>query len=261
MVDMRSPAFSWVWGFDDGGSRVGLGTATVISVVNGSDLRNYTEGSSGSQTEIDGPGVPSATVPASARPMRADAVRNRQRIIGSAAAALAESGPDVALEEIAGRAGVGIGTLYRHFPDRHSLLVAVYREGFDALAALGVELADADDPADAFRQFLEANLDFSRTNRALAAGVIMAALDQMALPQAVESPCQVICERGTALLERAQEAGAVRADIDVDHVMRLVAAIAMATDGCSGSQVSSSHLLTLVFDGLTAGCAEVDRSD
>ena len=229
----------------------------MINVVNGSDLRNYTEGSSGSQTEIEMNSRAPATMAPEGRPMRADAVRNRQRVITSAAAALAECGPDVALEEIAGRAGVGIGTLYRHFPDRHALLVAVYREGFDALATLGSELSESDDPAGALRQFLEANLDFSRTNRALAAGVIMTALDQLALPQAMESPCQLICERGTVLLERAQQAGAVRADIDVDQVMRLVAAIAMATDGCSASQVSSSQLLQLVFDGLTAGCVQI----
>jgi AcrR family transcriptional regulator len=199
------------------------------------------------------------TTPETHRPMRADAVRNRQRVLESAAAALAESGPDVALEEIAARAGVGIGTLYRHFPDRSALLVAVYREGFDTLAALGEELASSDDPRAALQHFLEANLEFSRSHRALAADVIRSALDQLAAdrPDAVdlESPCQLLCARGAELLNRAQEAGAVRADVDIDQVMRLVAGIAMATDECTGSrQHSGRHLLALVFDGLQAGC-------
>ncbi len=195
--------------------------------------------------------------------MRADALRNRHRILESAAAALAESGPDVALEEIAARAGVGIGTLYRHFPDRSALLVAVYREGFDALAALGDELATADDPGSALRHFLEANLAFSRSHRGLAADVIRSALDDLAADRPdgphIESPCQVLCERGAELLDRAQEAGAVRRDVDIDQVMRLVAGIAMATDECPGPhQQSGHHLLGLVSDGLQAGCPGSD---
>ena len=198
--------------------------------------------------------------PETHRPMRADAVRNRHRIIESAAAALAELGPDVALEEIAARAGVGIGTLYRHFPDRSALLVAVYREGFDALASLGEELASSDDPSGALRQFLEANLAFSRSHRGLAADVIRSALDDLAADRpdapAVESPCQLLCDRGAQLLDRAQRAGDVRPDVDIDQVMRLVAGIAMATDECTGPRKQSGHhLLGLVFDGLQTGCA------
>lgn len=198
--------------------------------------------------------------PETQRPMRADALRNRQRILESATSALADAGPDVALEEIAARAGVGIGTLYRHFPDRSALLVAVYRDGFDTLAALGEELTDADDPRAALLQFLAANLDFSRSHRGLAADVIRSALDQLAADERVgadiDSPCQVLCARGAELLDRAQRAGAVRPDVDIDQVMRLVAGIAMATDECTGSrQHHGRHLLDLVFDGLQAGCS------
>lgn len=194
--------------------------------------------------------------PETHRPMRADAVRNRQRVVESAAAALAECGPDVALEEIASRAGVGIGTLYRHFPDRNALLVAVYREGFDTLAALGEELAASDDPGAALRRFLEANLDFSRSHRALAADVIRTALDQLATDEGnVESPCQALCVRGAELLERAQQAGAVRRDANIDQVMRLIGGIAMATEGCAADAAQIHHLLDLVIDGLQAGCS------
>lgn len=189
--------------------------------------------------------------------MRADAVRNRHRILESAATALAESGPDVTLEEVAARAGVGIGTLYRHFPDRNALLIAVYREGVDALASLAAELEASDDPGTALRLFLEAKLAFGLTHRGQAADVIRSALDQLAddQPEASgeESPCQVLVDRATRLLERAQGAGAIRRDVDIDQVMRLVAGIAMATDECTGArQHSGRRLLGLVFDGLQA---------
>lgn len=195
--------------------------------------------------------------PETHRPMRADAVRNRHRILESAANALAEFGPDASLEQVAASAGVGIGTLYRHFPDRDALLIAVYREGVDALASLAEELETSDDPAGALRTFLEAKLAFGLTHRGQAADVIRSALDQVAddQPEAVaqESPCQVLFDRATRLLDRAQQAGAVRSDVDIDQVMRLVAGIAMATDECTGVRENSGrHLLGLVFDGLQA---------
>jgi AcrR family transcriptional regulator len=187
--------------------------------------------------------------------MRADAVRNRHRILESAATALAESGPDVALEEIAARAGVGIGTLYRHFPDRFGLLVEVYRSELEALTSLGAELESSDDPGAALRQFLRANLEFSRRHRSLAADVIAAGIALQGDSAAVVSPCALICDRATELIERAQRAGAIRSDVDVEHVMRLVGGIAMATEDAATDPELSTRLLGLVLDGLQVGSA------
>src|ERR1700756_4745030 len=100
------------------------------------------------------------------RPMRADAQRNYAKLLGAASAAFVESGADdVSLEEIARRAGVGIGTLYRHFPTRQALLEAVYLGQVEALSARADELLASDSPEEAFAAWLRALVGFSSTKR------------------------------------------------------------------------------------------------
>src|SRR5580704_12526653 len=102
------------------------------------------------------------------RPMRADARRNSELLLARAAEAFAERGADdVSLEEIARRAGVGIGTLYRHFPTRQSLLEAVFRDQVDVLARQATELREAPSPAAALEAWLRVMLAFGRTKRSL----------------------------------------------------------------------------------------------
>src|SRR5216683_1164509 len=108
----------------------------------------------------------SATQRRADRGMRADARRNYERLLSAAAAAFATRGADdVSLEEIARRAGVGIGTLYRHFPTRQALLEAVYRDQVEALRARADELAEAESPGDALAEWLRAMVKFSSTKR------------------------------------------------------------------------------------------------
>src|SRR5215472_12068310 len=103
-----------------------------------------------------------------ARGMRADARRNYERLLSAAAAAFAEHGADdVSLEEIARRAGVGIGTLYRHFPARQDLLEAVYLDQVEALHSLATELRGSTAPDQALARWLRALIDFSRTKRGM----------------------------------------------------------------------------------------------
>src|SRR5260370_45065 len=110
----------------------------------------------------------SATEPSADRGMRADARRKYQKLVSAAAAAYAEHGADdVSLEEIARRAGVGIGTLYRHFPTRQALLEAVYRDQVEALRARADELLGSVPPAEALAIWLRDLLDFGRTKRML----------------------------------------------------------------------------------------------
>src|SRR6185437_6173644 len=110
-----------------------------------------------------GPGAAAAT-PATARPMRADARRNCEKLLAEAAAAFAERGADdVSLEEIARRAGVGIGTLYRHFPTRQALLECVYRDQVELLARRADELATSGAPGDAFAEWLGAMVAWGAT--------------------------------------------------------------------------------------------------
>src|SRR5580692_276569 len=101
------------------------------------------------------------TAPSADRPMRADARRNSELLLARAADAIAERGADdVSLEEIARRAGVGIGTLYRHFPTRHSLLEAVFRDQVEAMARQAEDLRSSPAPASALEEWLRAMMVF-----------------------------------------------------------------------------------------------------
>src|SRR6266567_2776996 len=107
------------------------------------------------------------------RRMRADARRNFQRLLSAAAAEFAEHGADdVSLEQIARRAGVGIGTLYRHFPTRQALLEAVYRDQVEALRGRAEELLETAPPGEALVSWLEALVTFGRTKRRLTSALL-----------------------------------------------------------------------------------------
>src|SRR5713101_3369404 len=115
----------------------------------------------------------SATQRRADRGMRADARRNYERLLSAAAAAVAARGADdVSLEEIARRAGVGIGTLYRHFPTRQALLEAVYRGQVEALRATEVELLGSDSPGEALATWLRALAAFSSTKHSLTSALL-----------------------------------------------------------------------------------------
>jgi len=174
--------------------------------------------------------------------LRADARRNYQRLLAAAGAAFAERGADdVSLEEIARRAGVGIGTLYRHFPTRQTLLEAVYRDQVDALDARAAELIQADSPAAALAEWLAAMVTFGKAKRGLTTGM----LDSELL-----SSCRDVLHGATeTLLARAQQAGAVRADVQGADVIRLVHAVSIAADlGQDPGQ--ADRMLALVLAGL-----------
>src|SRR6516165_5921645 len=146
------------------------------------------------------------------RPMRADAQRNYARLLDAARAAFVERGADdVSLEEIARRAGVGIGTLYRHFPTRQALLEAVYRDQVEALGARANELVESDAPGEALAAWLRALMAFSSTKHNLTSAL----LATIGRDSDLLSSCSlVICDAADILLKRAQQAGAVREDAD-----------------------------------------------
>lgn len=179
--------------------------------------------------------------------MRADARRNYERLLTAARDAFAERGPDAALDEIAKRAGVGIGTLYRHFPTRLALQEAVVREQNAESRAQAVALASAPSATDALATWLRAELDRLTIYHGLGAEVINNALDG----QFSES-CQELTDAAEALLVRAQEAGELRRDIDIATVLRLNTAIATVTQHtCDG--VQGERLLAIMLDGLRHG--------
>jgi AcrR family transcriptional regulator len=153
------------------------------------------------------------------RPQRADARRNYEKLIAAAHDAFAEYGVSASLEDIARRAGVGIGTLYRHFPTRQELLESVYVEEVEALCRTADDLAERP-PWDALVGWLQRFVSYAATKRALAEAFNY------------ESELFVSCRAaiyaaGEPLLQRAQHAGVVRADTTFDDVLRLVLGITM----------------------------------
>jgi AcrR family transcriptional regulator len=176
------------------------------------------------------------------RPKRADARRNYDTLVGAARAVFAEDGTSAPLDDIAERAGVGIGTLYRHFPTRQALLEAVYVDEVEAMARAAEDLSELP-PWDALSQWLHQYVGFAATKRALNEALLEAAPDSDVL-----LVCRTaIAGAGTRLVERAQRAGVVRADTDFMDVGRMVAGIAMVPTADPGQK---ERLLELALDGL-----------
>jgi AcrR family transcriptional regulator len=180
--------------------------------------------------------------------MRADARRNYERLLTAALAAFSEDGADTtSLEEIARRAGVGIGTLYRHFPTRQALLEAVYRDQVEALRVRAAELMRADSPGAALADWLRALVTFGGTKRSLTTA-LLETLDKDS--EVLSSSGPVLRESTTRLLERAQQAGAARTDISGSDVLRLTHGVGMAADWAPGDPGQAERMLRLVIDGL-----------
>ncbi|HWE82515.1 MAG TPA: helix-turn-helix domain-containing protein [Gaiellaceae bacterium] len=176
------------------------------------------------------------------RPMRADARRNYEKIVLAARSLFAEVGTSAPLEDIAERAEVGIGTLYRHFPTRQALLEAVYVDEVQAMARAADELA-GEPPWEALSQWLHQYVGFAATKRALNEALLEAAPDSDVL-----FLCRTaIAGAGTKLVERAQEAGEIRADTDFMDIGRMVSGIAMVPVADEGQK---ERLVTLALDGL-----------
>ncbi len=181
----------------------------------------------------------------STRPKRADARRNYDKVIAAARSAFTESGAETSLEGIARRAGVGIGTLYRHFPNRQALLEAVYVEEVDRFCASASEL-DGLDPWGAFATWIEGLVDYMATKMALAHELF----DYVDRGAPVFTSCRAsLFAAGEPLLQRAQAAGEVRGDIDVAGVIQLVGGITKI-QGAEPEQIR--HLLSIALDGLRA---------
>ncbi len=178
-----------------------------------------------------------------ARPKRADARRNYEKVLTAAREAFAEGGEATSLEEIARRAGVGIGTLYRHFPNRQALLEALYVNEVEELSRSADELDDLD-PWEALSRWFEGLIGYLATKRALAAELTNYLTPDAALFQACRSS---LFSAGEPLLKRAQEAGMVRRDVDFSDVLQMVAAISK-NPAASPSQIE--RILRVALDGL-----------
>ena len=178
------------------------------------------------------------------RPKRADAQRNYKKVLAAAREAFAEGGESTSLEEIARRAGVGIGTLYRNFPNRQALLEALYVDEVEAISRAAAELDNGGDPWDALIGWFERFIGYIATKRALAGEL----LNYLEPDAPLFAGCRAsLFAAGEPLLTRAQEAGVVRRDVTIGDVMQMVIAISKIPTSEPG-QVE--HLVRIGLDGL-----------
>jgi AcrR family transcriptional regulator len=183
------------------------------------------------------------------RPLRADAERNRKRILAAAAELFAERGLDVAIDEIAAKAEVGIGTVYRRFPDREALVDALFEDKIHEIEAIALEALRVSDPWDAFERFMRGVCTLHARDRGLKEAMLS---DHRGAERACRAR-ETIAPLGAMLLSRAQAAGAVREDLvaaDVPLMHFAVGYIAEKTRDASPD--AWERLLMILLDGLKA---------
>ena len=185
---------------------------------------------------------------------RADAVRNRERVLEAAKAVFSAGGPEASLEAVAKRAGVGIGTLYRHFPTREALFEAVYRREVQQLTELAEQLKSEAEPVDALRRWLRSNVEFIATKKGMMAALALAVHGSSEL---YAHTFDRLTSAVGALLERAVAAGEIRADISPEDLLRALVGMCYMHDQ-PGWQTSVLRLVDVFVDGLRVQ-ASVDR--
>jgi AcrR family transcriptional regulator len=188
-----------------------------------------------SSTEISTPTPPTG-------PKRADARRNQESILTAARKAFAEGGESTSLEEIARRAGVGIGTLYRHFPSRQVLLETLYVNEVHEVCRSASQ--SEHDPWKALSVWCEGLIDYLTTKRALAQELLKYLDEDAALFQECRS---TVYAAGEPLLKRAQDAGVVRPDVEFAHVLHMLAGISRMP---VGDPAQVTHVVRIALDGL-----------
>ena len=181
----------------------------------------------------------------SGRAVRADAQRNIDALLDAAKSVFATSGVDAPVREVATKAGVGLGTVYRHFPQRSDLVAAVFRREVDACAAAAPVLAEKHDPGEALARWLHRYTQFIAAKRGLAAALHSGDPAFNALPAYFEEHLGPALD---SLLTAAARAGHTRSDIDSGDLLRVVSNLSVADD-----DGHSQRMLALILDGLRFG--------
>ncbi|HEX4383290.1 MAG TPA: TetR/AcrR family transcriptional regulator [Myxococcales bacterium] len=181
------------------------------------------------------------------RPLRADALRNREHLLGIARQVFASEGLDVPIDEIAKRAGLGIGTVYRHFPNKEALFEAIVVDQLERFVEETDALHKEADAERALLQFLD---------KYAAAGAakkdFIEALGQAGPTPAIRKFFKRINESMGLLLSRAQKAGAIRKDVGVDEILVLLRGVLAAGADYAGPPEGRSRIWAVVLDGLRA---------
>jgi AcrR family transcriptional regulator len=226
----------------------------------GTSFQNYTESFSGNQEEVavteTKPTDTAATDRGEGAPrrMRADAIRNIDSLLEAAKAVFASSGVDAPAKEISDLAGVGVGTLYRHFPQRSDLVRAVFQREVDACADAGPALSAAHEPGEAVTRWLQRFTDFVATKRGLAAALHSGDPAFDALPAYFTGRLGPTLQ---ALLDAGAVSGQIRPDIDAEELLIAVSRLSTPGPRSTGGE-QSQRMVALLIDGLRYGAA--DRS-
>jgi len=181
-----------------------------------------------------------------ARPLRADAERNRQRVLAVAQEVFATRGLAVPIDEIARKAGLGVGTLYRHFPTKEALFEAIVVGRMEQLVDDARARAKAPDPGGAFFGFLEAMVDEGEAKRDFLTALAGTGIDM----ERIAAIKQRMKRAVAVLLERAQSAGVVRRDVGASDVLTIVMGTVGAADRHGAGAAERRRLLAVIFDGL-----------
>ncbi len=181
------------------------------------------------------------------RPMRADARRNRELLVATARGVFSEEGAGASMEAIAKKAGVGVGTLYRHFPNRLDLVEAVYQTDVEELWSTAQRVVADLEPSAALDAFFDAFIRYAQSKQALLSELHQAFEKKPGL----RSQARELIESSFDLvIDRAKDAGVVRADVDGSDVMQLVSPI--CTNASVGPE-QTARLLGMIVDGMRAG--------
>lgn len=184
-----------------------------------------------------------------ARPVRADARRNAEALLEAAMKVFATSGVEAPSREIAEKAGVGVGTLYRHFPRRSDLVVAVFRNEVDACADAAASLAAAHGPAEALARWMQRYVDLIAAKRGLAGAL---SSDDPAFQSLPNYFLDRIRPALQSLLEAAIASGDIRPDVDANELLPAVAKLCKP-DAYGGTPEQARRMVALLVDGLRYG--------
>ncbi|HEX8970150.1 TetR/AcrR family transcriptional regulator [Oryzihumus sp.] len=183
--------------------------------------------------------------------LRADAARNRARLLDAATAQFAERGVETSLDDVAKAAGVGIGTLYRHFPTREDLVLAVYGAQIDALDARSRELATSEDPGEALREWMRGFVDFYAVKQGMV--TLLRTMMDGSRSEHFAQTRETLRLAAERMLAPAIEAGVIREDVAAPELLRALGGICLTSDPRSTPPSSTLALVDLVYDGLRYG--------
>jgi AcrR family transcriptional regulator len=185
------------------------------------------------------------------RPLRADARRNRERVLTAAAVVFSEHGRDAQMDDVASRAGVGVGTVYRHFPTKEALMEALAVDRFEKIIAAGKAALELEDPWEAFVTSVQTGAELLTADRSFTE-VVGELQGPMPLPAEV---LEDMNQTFGALLRRAQESGDLRADLVLDDISMIMCGIGFATRKPHQCVQAWRRHVAIILDGLRASSA------